>query len=599
MGLCAALLIGSAARADSIVPAPDQSGHDAALLERAEGWVRLQQGVLSVPLGFGLEAFVSDPAARATIESFVFSGERDFVAATGQHPYALVDLYEEQGDLGMFGGVQAAGDAFRYVVLRDSAAPAADVDAARAALIRAARGLHWQTQITGVPGVVARGIHRVLPDGSDPPLPGTRPATLPLFDAAGDPQPADKEPTWREDNSGELPFLIWIDDNSKDQIDGYIFALGAIYDAIIDDDSFDRALVDRLVADALAIGRSLMVRRAVSDTAQADLVIMDADGRPTTFHDLSAEEILAGTVLSRPTNGFNAIMSLGMMRTLYHITGDPEIGRFYYEEMNDRRDYLDAAERTVRAVYIGGTQTNYSNINMVFVAIWGLLRFETSAVLRRRILAILEDHLYDAGVDRDARGLGLPFFDFMYAGFRGAFDSEGMTAVAEGTATLSGFPAAPCWNPLVTNCDAAELASLACVADDGTPLPLASTLGRGDAPVAIDPVPMRLRPPSNFEHRSDPHRVNGGGGDRLNPAGSMHAAYWMGRLLEAGLGDLNISPHARAALIPAPRDAGPGGADAGPGGGDGGDCGCHAARGQRSPAFLFLALALLLGRRRG
>lgn len=557
--------------------------------------MRLQHGVLSVPLGFGLEAFVSDPTARSTIETFVASGQRDFVAATGQHPYSLLDRYEEHGDLGMFGGVQAGGDALRYVVLRDGGAPAADVDEARAALVRAMDGLHWQTQITGVPGVVARGIRRVLPDGSDPALPGTPPATLPLFDAAGDPQPADKEPTWRADNSGELPFLIWIDDNSKDQIDGYLFALGAIYDAIVDDDSFDPALLDRLVADALAIGRSLIVRRAVSPDAEADLVIMDADGRPTSFHDLSAEEIAPGAVLRRPTNGFNAIMSLGMLRTIYHITGDEEIGRFYYEELHGVRDYLDSVERTLRAMYVS-TMTNYSNVNMAFVAMWGLLRYETDVGLRRRIVAILEDQLYAPGVDREARGLGLPFFDFMYAGFRGALDSEGRAAIAEGTATLSGFPAAPMWNPLVTNCDAAELASGDCVADDGTPLPLADTSGRGGAPVAVDPVPIALRPPSNFEHRSDPHRVNGGGGDRLNPAGSMHAAYWMGRSLEAGLGDLNVSPHARAALPwsrPSTPDAGPGSVDAGtePGGADG--CGCRAA-GQRRGGGAMVGLAIAI-----
>ena len=58
-----------------------------------------------------------------------------------------------------------------------------------------------------------------------------------------------------------------------------------------------------------------------------------------------------------------------------------------------------------------------------------------------------------------------------------------------------------------------------------------------------DPLPKRLRPPSNFEWRSDPRSVNGGGGVRLNPGGDFRSAYWMGRVLEA-TGD-NISPVAR------------------------------------------------------
>jgi hypothetical protein len=589
--------LASAAQAQTLIPGPGESGYDAALEAKMDGLARVQDAILSAPIGWGLEAFVDDPADRAAIDAFVASGQRDFRAQSGMHPYEVIDLYEEQGDLGMFGGVQVAGLAWRYTVLRGSGAPAADVDAARAALRRAIEGLHWYTQVTGVPGGVARGIMRVEPEAGDPALPNPRPTTIPLFDASGNPLPAVKDPVWREDNSGELPFLVWFDDTSKDQIDGYILALGAAYDAIEGDPSFDPMLAQRLRDDARAIGHRLMERVMVG-MHSLDLVLVDADGRPTSFHDLSAEEISPGIVIGRVRNGFNAIMALGMIRTLYHVSGDESIGRFYYESLVGDRDYWAAVDDTLMGMYVG-LGTNFSNVNMAFVAAWGVARYETDPVVVARFRAALEGALYAPGVPREARGLGQPFFDFLYAGFReaGATDAAGMRAVSEGLATLREQRGAPYWNPAVENCDAAEIASSDCVGIDGTLLPLAG-VGRGGSPVAMAPVPIRIRPPSNFEHRSDPHDVNGGGGNRLNPGADMVAAYWMGRLLRASGGDDNVTPSPRPPFAWTPRserDAGPGSEPPPP---PGGGCGCAAARAAQAPVAMVIALGLTLAWRR-
>lgn len=585
VALAVGLLTTSAAVADSIVPGPGEPGHDAALERLADAYDLQIHALIAVPLGFGLEAFVDDPGRRAIIDDFFASGASDFRAHTGRHPYEVIEAYGEHGDLGMFGGVQAAGDAFRYAVLRDSGAAPARVDAARQALLRAMDGLHWMTQITGEPGLLARGIRRAMPEPGDPPLPGTLPVTLPLFDAMGRPQPADKEPTWRDDNSGELPFLIWIDDCSKDQIDGYIFALGAMYDVVAEDETIPRERVDRLVADSLAIGLRLLERVEVAPGVEVDLVIQDADGRPGTFHDLSAEEIAPGAVLpgAPAINGFNGWMALGIIRTLYHITGDERLGRFYYEELLAGRDYLTSVEDSIAVMYFG-EQTNYSNVNMAFVAAYGILRYESDEVIGLRARTILNDHLYAPDKNREARGLGQSFFDFIYAAFRVGPRDVGRTAIAEGISTLGEFPSPPYWNPLVDNCDAAEIASGTCTLIDGTVVSIAADGGWGGGTVAVEPLPKRLRPPSNFEWRSDPHSVNGGGGGRLNPGGDFHAAYWMGRYLQQGsTGFENVSPLARPAP---PRVPGPDGgsgvdggvrADAGGGGGSGDGCGCRVA----------------------
>lgn len=532
------------------------AGDDAELTALADAYDRQIHGLMTVELGWGLEAYVSNPDDRAAVEAFMASGQRDFQAATGRHPYEVVDRFGEYGDLGMFGGVQAAGDAFRYAVLRDEGAPAAQVDQARADLIRALDGMHWYTAVTGVPGVMARGIRRRLPAEGDPALPEL-PDTVPLRDGAGNPLPAVKEPTWREDNSGELPFLIWLDDTSKDQVDGYIFALGAAYDVIANDPTIDASYTDRLVDDARAIAQRLMTVVEVSPDNRTDLVLQDADGRITTFHDLAAEE-LGGVVMPRALNGFNAVMSLGMMRTLYHITGDTDVGEHYYR-LIEERGYLDAAELNITLVYVG-TITNYSNVNMAMVAMYGLLRYETEMLYALRARGILETLLYAPGENREAAGLGQSWFDFLYAGFRvGGNGSDGASAVTRGIQTLREFDMPPYWQTDVINCDEAELAAMSCVAVDGvTPITIAETLGRGGIPVATEPLPKRLRPDDNFEWRSDPHRVNGTAGSRLNPGGGFHGAYWMGRYLQQGdSGFHNVSPLARERTpVPPPTDGG-------------------------------------------
>ena len=605
---CAALSVPAMAQ-ESLIPGPGQSGHDAALEQKMEGFYRQIHGVLAVELGWGLEAFVSDAQNRQLIDQFIASGSSDFEAQTGKHPYQVVTRYGEYGDLGMFGGVQIAGDIFRYAVLRDAGAPASVLDPARAELIRGLVGLHWYHQVTGVPGVVARGIRRKTPDAGDPPLPEPPPQTVPLFDGSGDPQPADKTPTWREDGSGELPFLIWLDDSSKDQLDGYVFALGVAWDLLADDPQIPKDALDDLRADATAIGHALMQKRAVG-SFETDLVMMDADGRPTSFHDLSAEEISPGVVFNTPTNGFNAWMALGIVRTLYHVSGDEEIGRFYYDNLIDQRGYLDVAEESVSLMYVGN-QTNFSNVNMAFVAAYGVLRYEPDAAIGERARVILEQQLYAPGKPRQAQGLKQTFFDVLFAGFRryGVL-TEGGPALADGLETLGEHPPAAYWTFGVDNCDPAEQQSLQCIGIDGTPIQLSPEPGRGGALVAVDPVPMRIRPPSNFEWRSDPHRVNGGAGDRLNPGGETVCAYWMGRYLDASANGMpNVSPRALSRPSSTGSDGGVGGTG-GSGGSAGGSgapraseegsgCGCRSSRRNGDAAwFSVLLFGIVLCRRR-
>jgi hypothetical protein len=528
--------------AQSLVPGPSDPQYDAALAAKAEGYNTELHQFMTRPLGFGLEAFVMDPANRQLIDDFFDAGAADFQAFSGKHPYEVITAYAEEGDLGMFGGVEAAGDAFRYAALRDEAAPKAQVDAAREQLKKAMQGLHWYTQITGVPGATARGLRRVTPEAGEPPVPNLpTPPLVPLFDDAGMPLPQPKDGAWRADQSGQLPFLIWADNPSKDQLDGYVFALGAAYDATKGDSTFPQDLVTQLQADAAAIGQRLMRKVEISPGVTADLVIVDADGRPTGAHDLSAEEYIEGAVAADPLNGFNALMALGVMRTLFHISGDEQIGKFYFDELVTKRRYLSSAKSTISIMYMG-TATNFSNVNMAFLVAYDVLRYENDPTLAAHYRDILETELYHPGSSRQAGGLGQSLFDFIYAGFH----DGGADAAAQGLQTLKEWPPAPWWYVSVVNCDDDELDAGVCLAVDGTTvIHLANGDAHGGGAVAQEVLPMRLRPPSDFEWRDDPFSPNGGGvPELLCPGGDFHAAYWMGRWLKAN--GQNISPLARA-----------------------------------------------------
>jgi len=180
-------------------------------------------------------------------------------------------------------------------------------------------------------------------------------------------------------------------------------------------------------------------------------------------------------------------------------------------------------------------ETNYSNVNMAFVGFYGLLRYEPEPELRALYAAALESSLWDTGIDpRQPRMLGQSFFDFIYAGFRA--EGTDPDAVLRGATTLSEFDRPPYLNVSRENCDETEISAGACLAEDGTPIVIAPSLGRNGALVAVEVLPKRVRPPSNFEWRSNPFAVNGGGGDRINPGGDFRGAYWLGRHLRRGEG---------------------------------------------------------------
>ncbi len=555
------LLAPASALAEPIFPAASyETTH--ANLKRQD---RLFYDFLALPFGWSLEAYLKTADDGGVIAAFLGQdASDDVVAVTGRHPYDFFTGYEEHGDLGMFGGVAAAGTAFRYMTLKRDGAPAESVAAARRDLVRAIENQHIFWAVTGTPGSVARGIRRLVDENPEsPPIPDFPVTLTPLADGDGNPLPAPKDNgTWRADNSkGVLPADTWIweDSCSKDQLVGQIFAMVLLYDAAVNDPDIDQSLIDRMRADALATAQMLMTKREISTmegpagSGEYDLIIMDADGRPTFFHDLNPYSMEKVYV---PQDGgsyniFNLTLALGIMKGLFHVTGDETIETYIYDELMHDRGYLDMMDRSVDdwAVldYIyADRKTNFSNVNMAATGIWLALYTESDGGVAAPLENFLEQRWWNRqGVTRTARLAKQPFYNLVWMGIT---DRGVDRAMADETAALlAAFPLGPYLNTAVENCAADEIAAFECLAVDGmTTLNIEDGVNRsGDnvSDIALDPS---IRPPSNFDARSDPFEVNGGGGLRLNPGGDLLAAYWMGRYLPLNpAGVRGVSPNAR------------------------------------------------------
>jgi len=547
----------------------------------------------ALPFGLSLDAHYPDAEARGLIDQFLAQDSSDDVTAvTGKHTFEILSSYGEYGDLGFFGGVAVAGTAFEYLTLKREGAPADLIARARQRVVRAAEAWHIFYVVTGGNGIVARGIRRMKSENpDDPPIPVSYPDMVDLFDENGDPLPQPKDNgSYRWDNSGGLlpdGDWIWKDSCSKDQMIGQIFGMVALYDAMKDDPDIDQALVTRMQEDARLVGEMFMVKREISElegpfgSGEYDLIIMDADTRPTKYHDLNPSSLESiyfeeGTSFNR----FNTLMAIGAIKGLHHVSGDPKLEEYFYEELLDERGFLDmvTADESAGAIdYIYmGSGTNWDNPDMTSIALWLILYLENDPQVSDVLRTYLESGWWDRPDEAfTAKNAKQPLWHAVYMTLTDHGVSQPL--IDETADLLAGFSLGPYWNDERINCDEDELAAGECLAIDGTTV--LTVIGEGERGgfMANEALHPSIRPPSNFNSRSNPYAVNGGGGNRLNPGGDLLAAYWMARYMQKNsAGEFNLSPNARDHMPVGgcpPEGCPDGGTD--PSGSDG--CGCQSA----------------------
>ncbi|MCB9520188.1 MAG: hypothetical protein H6699_04825 [Myxococcales bacterium] len=508
------------------IAAPGESGPGEALATTARRLERQYHAFNTFGVGANRELSVSveDTESRELIEQFIRdTDEWDFEAWSGRSPGDVITSYSKVA--GAYAGVGVASDSFRYLTMLREGAPCDDLERARAFLSEDLDALHMATAITGVEGVIARGFARSS-------QPGTQYEPVPLFDESGSALPAEKNNgTWRADASGEYPDFMWEDSCSRDMLIGWAIGYAAIWEAIRDDDAFTDAQRQRLQADATAIARSLMTTQA----SGYDLEIRDADGR-MTYHGILNEQSIDRAYVAGIKNGFNALMSLGIMAGLAFVSEQPDIEAYIYDTLIDERHFDVLVVREMNLLDLG-FGSNFSMYNMATQGGWLAMRYLRDPQARAAARESVRTAIYDRGGSRQPREQKQTFFDFTYLA---AVTGESVfsppeaplepTPLANGLETLSEWNTMPYWDFGHDNCDEAEVASGDCVGDDGTPIHVLGDMGRNGDIVAEAPVPMRIRPASNYWWRSNPYKPNGGGtGAGLYPGSDFRFVYWMGR----------------------------------------------------------------------
>jgi len=449
--------------------------------------------------------------------------------SSGLTPFDVITEY--QAVAGLYAGVGIAADAFRYAVLKEQGYPDDEIALAQQHLEKALEALHIAVAITGTPGVIARGYLR-----TDIPGNASQIELTPLFDDHGNPLPTEKNNgTWRADNSGgQYPNYIWIDSCSRDQYIGWAAGFAGAWEIIHDDPAFSDDLKNRLREDTRQLGLALSVVRA----SGFDLEIPDADGR-TTYHGYLNENNYDRIYLPwlPIKDGMYSMMALGILAALNFVADDPDLHSYIYDTLIAKRK-LDLIAKSNQMGVDLGVISNYSSYNMAFMGALLGIRYIEDDDAREALKFALDKKLYDKPFrTRQPVEIAQSLFDFVYAaGMAGSTVNTHMTqerdyaAIERGLQTLNEFAVPPYWEFQVINCDEQEIETLKCYGLDGTELDLLGYVGRGDKLVSKQPVPMRIRPPSNYHWRSNPYEVNGGSdGSRLLPGVDFRFAYWYGR----------------------------------------------------------------------
>ena len=83
---------------------------------------------------------------------------------------------------------------------------------------------------------------------------------------------------------------------------------------------------------------------------------------------LSARVDIDTRFVTTPTMLKRAAMALGVIRAAYHVSGDVEIGKYYYEDLVGKRDLPAQAATSPGFIFVGAA-TNYSNVNMLAISL--------------------------------------------------------------------------------------------------------------------------------------------------------------------------------------------------------------------------------------
>ena len=364
--------------------------------------------------------------------------------------------YGNLGDGCFHTGIYLASQALRHATTGDPKA--------REQVLKSLGALELLMEVTGRRGLLAR--HFTPSDSVDP-----------------------ADPRWRRSSS--RPEYSWKPNVSKDQYAGFIHGLGVTF-----------ALMDE---PAIRMRAAHLAAAAVDHLIENHMRIIDADGEPTTYGDLSGR---FGFV----PIGVNALISLAIAKVAAEGTGAARYVEFYDSLV--ARGYASITYWTfVAPLGIG----NRVNDNMGYLALYPLLLLErnpkVSGKLRdgaRRSWSHMKD-------EHNA------FFAFVNAGLvegeNGNVRSLALDSARAGKEALREFPEEKVERPVD-------------LTRPGFDFPRAFFNSRKCDPRSTRAVPLYLRPRGSSLWASDPYQLVGDllrRGEVENAGMDYLLAYWMGR----------------------------------------------------------------------
>ena len=331
--------------------------------------------------------------------------------------------------------------------------------------------------------------------------------------------------------------MVWEDSCSRDMYVGWALAYASMWEVIRVDPTIPEMLKLRLRRDAHDLVHSLM---QVGEEGY-DLEIRDADGR-MTYHGILNENSVDRNYVPGAPNGFNGILASGIVGGLAWVSGDPVQLSFVEEELIDTRGLLHLAKTSLLLVD-RGAGSNYSAYNMAFTGAWLAARYLRRAEDRTEVRETVRTALYQRGErDRQPVEQSQALYHLVFVQSELGTHAFGRDEVVpsplfhralESTRRdLLDFPAPPFFGREVINCDEQEIERDTCIAENGLELPLLGAVGWNNDLVAAVPLPLSIRPISNYYWRSNPYAVNGGASPlTLLPGSDFRWVYWAGRSL--------------------------------------------------------------------
>jgi len=275
-------------------------------------------------------------------------------------------VYDASDNDGLWTALHIVAMSMRWGATRDPKA--------RAAARESMNALLFLSDVTGIPGFMARAVKR-----KDEKCSGYSP----------------DDPNWNYVNP-RYPDFFWKDDTSSDEVDGHFLAWYVYHELVATEPEKKRI--------------AATCRATMNHIIDNGFYLIGPSGRHTTWGVWAPEQINDNRRWSEE-HGLNALEILSHLKVAIHICGDAKF-RDAYRDLVEKHHYaLNTVEQKVMPPH---GSNNHSDDELAWCAYYPLLMLETEPALRRLYLMSLER------TQRILQPEGSPFYNFLYAALTGS-----------------------------------------------------------------------------------------------------------------------------------------------------------------------------------